>query len=90
MDASDARLHPRGTGVELLRSYVLIQLAEATCADMRRRLKVCATPHRRGAFYARSKNCSRLSHPVTNHLRQHPKGTRLPARLKGRELSTSR
>ncbi|MEU1183907.1 CGNR zinc finger domain-containing protein [Streptomyces sp. NPDC005820] len=65
VDAEGARLEPRGTGAELLRSYVLIQLAAATYADTLRRLKVCANPRCRGAFYDRSKNCSRLWHDVT-------------------------
>lgn len=61
-----AQLHPRGKGVEGIRSYVLIQLAAATYADTMRRLKVCANPRCRGAFYDRSKNCSRLWHDVTS------------------------
>jgi predicted RNA-binding Zn ribbon-like protein len=65
LDAGGARLHPRGNGVELLRSYVLVQLAATTYADTMRRLKVCANPRCRGAFYDRSKNCSRLWHDVT-------------------------
>jgi hypothetical protein len=35
----DARLHPRSTGFEPLRSYVVIRLAAATYADPMRRLK---------------------------------------------------
>jgi len=66
-DAGGARLHPRSTGFELLRSYVLIRLAAATCADPMRRLKRCASPRCRGAFYDRSKNGSHLWHDVTTY-----------------------
>lgn len=89
VDPSGARLLPRGTGVELLRSYILIQLAAATYADTMRRLKVCANPRCRGAFYDRSKNCSRLWHDVTTcGNTQNVRAYR--ARLKERELSTPR
>lgn len=89
LDAGGARLHPRGKGVELLRSYVLIQLAAATYADTMRRLKVCANPHCRGAFYDRSKNCSRLWHNVTTcGNTQNVRAYR--ARLKERGLSSPR
>jgi predicted RNA-binding Zn ribbon-like protein len=86
LDAGGARLHPRGNGVELLRSYVLVQLAATTYADTMRRLKVCANPRCRGAFYDRSKNCSRLWHDVTTcGNTQNVRAYR--ARLKERGLS---
>jgi len=89
LDAGGARLHPRGKGVELLRSYVLIQLAAATYADTMRRLKVCANPRCRGAFYDRSKNCSRVWHNVTTcGNTQNVRAYR--TRLKERGLSSSR
>lgn len=89
LDAEGARLHPRGKGVELLRSYVLIQLAAATYADTMRRLKVCANPRCRGAFYDRSKNCSRVWHNVTTcGNTQNVRAYR--TRLKERGLSSSR
>ncbi|MFJ9543817.1 CGNR zinc finger domain-containing protein [Streptomyces sp. NPDC101225] len=64
LDSDGARLRPRGKGVELVRSYALIQLTAASYADTMRRLKVCANPRCRGAFYDRSKNCSRIWHDV--------------------------
>ncbi|MFF4724169.1 CGNR zinc finger domain-containing protein [Streptomyces mirabilis] len=89
LDAGGARLHARGKGVELLRSYVMIQLAAATYADTMRRLKVCANPRCRGAFYDRSKNCSRLWHDVTTcGNTQNVRAYR--ARLKERGLSSAR
>ncbi|MEW2402555.1 CGNR zinc finger domain-containing protein [Streptomyces sp. NPDC046862] len=82
-----AQLHPRGKGVEGIRSYVLVQLAAATYADTMRRLKVCANPRCRGAFYDRSKNCSRLWHDVTTcGNTQNVRAYR--ARLKERGLSS--
>jgi predicted RNA-binding Zn ribbon-like protein len=89
LDAGGARLQARGKGVELLRSYVMIQLAAATYADTMRRLKVCANPRCRGAFYDRSKNCSRLWHDVTTcGNTQNVRAYR--ARLKERGLSSAR
>ena len=89
LDAGGARLQPRGKGVELLRSYVLIQLTAATYADTMRRLKVCANPRCRGAFYDRSKNCSRAWHNVTTcGNAQNVRAYR--TRLKERGLSSSR
>jgi predicted RNA-binding Zn ribbon-like protein len=88
LDATGAHLHPRGNNVELLRSYVLIQLAAATYADTMRRLKVCANPRCRGAFYDRSKNCSRTWHDVTTcGNTQNVRAYR--ARLKERGFSSS-
>jgi CGNR zinc finger/Putative stress-induced transcription regulator len=58
-------LLPRGTGVEALRSYALIQLIGAWYGGTAGRLKVCANPRCQGAFYDRSKNCSRVWHDVT-------------------------
>jgi hypothetical protein len=60
-----AALLPRGTGVEALRSYSLIQLVAASYGGTAVRLKVCANPRCQGAFYDRSKNCSRVWHDVT-------------------------
>lgn len=57
-------LAPGGGGVETLRSYALIQLVAAAYRDTYKRLKVCANPRCRGAFYDRSKNCSRVWHDV--------------------------
>jgi predicted RNA-binding Zn ribbon-like protein len=58
-------LLPRGTGVEALRSYALIQLIAARYGGTAGRLKVCANPRCQGVFYDRSKNCSRVWHDVT-------------------------
>lgn len=87
LGAEGVQLHPRGNGVESVRSYVLIQLAAATYADTMRRLKVCANPRCRGAFYDRSKNCSRQWHDVTTcGNNQNVRAYR--ARLKERGLSS--
>jgi hypothetical protein len=59
------RLRPRGKGAELLRSSTLMQLAIASYAGTMRRLKVCENSRCRGAFYDRSKNCSRIWHDVS-------------------------
>ena len=63
--SAGAALLPRGTGVEALRSYSLIQLVAASYGGTAARLKVCANPRCQGAFYDRSKNCSRVWHDVT-------------------------
>lgn len=65
LGAGGARLRPCGDDVEALRSYTLIQLVAASYGGTLRRLKVCANPRCRGAFYDRSKNCSRVWHDVT-------------------------
>ncbi|MFF3559275.1 CGNR zinc finger domain-containing protein [Streptomyces sp. NPDC002574] len=65
LGAGGARLSPHGDAVEAVRSYVLIQLVAASYGGTLRRLKVCANPRCRGAFYDRSKNCSRVWHDVS-------------------------
>jgi predicted RNA-binding Zn ribbon-like protein len=65
LGAGGVQLRPRGKGVELLRSCTLMQLAAASYTGTMRRLKVCENPLCRGAFYDRSKNCSRVWHDVS-------------------------
>ncbi|MBB2903371.1 putative RNA-binding Zn ribbon-like protein [Kineococcus radiotolerans] len=55
---------PMGRGVELLRSYLLIQLAEAVGRGVAHRLKICPNEHCRTAFFDESKNSSRVWHDV--------------------------
>ncbi|MDX3072568.1 CGNR zinc finger domain-containing protein [Streptomyces sp. NPDC088354] len=88
LGAEGARLRPHGDGVEAVRSYVLIQLVAASYGGTLRRLKVCANPRCRGAFYDRSKNCSRVWHNVsTCGNSQNVRAYR--ARLKERGLSSA-
>lgn len=65
LDATGVRIRPRGRGVDQIRSYALIRLAAANEQGTGRRLKICANDRCRGAFYDRSKNCSRVWHDVT-------------------------
>ncbi|MFD3451972.1 CGNR zinc finger domain-containing protein [Streptomyces sp. NPDC058691] len=88
LGAGGARLRPQGAGVEAVRSYTLIQLVAASYGGTLRRLKVCANPRCRGAFYDRSKNCSRVWHDVsTCGNTQNVRAYR--ARLKERGLSSA-
>ncbi|MEU6341696.1 CGNR zinc finger domain-containing protein [Streptomyces sp. NPDC046977] len=83
-----ARLSAQGDDVEALRSYALVQLVAASYGGTLRRLKVCANPRCRGAFYDRSKNCSRVWHDVTTcGNTQNVRAYR--ARLKERGLSSA-
>lgn len=88
VSAQGAQLRPRGDEAGLVCSYTLIQLAAASYAGTLRRLKVCANPRCRGAFYDRSKNSSRLWHDVsTCGNTQNVRAYR--ARLKARGLTRS-
>jgi predicted RNA-binding Zn ribbon-like protein len=55
-------IEPRGTGVRLLSSLVLIEILAAQRADTWRRLKMCRNPRCQVAFYDRSKNNSGVWH----------------------------
>ncbi len=70
------RVEAQGQGADLVRSYVLVQLAVAEFEGRRDRLKVCANEDCRTAFFDQSKNVSRTWHDVktcgnTANLRSH-------------------
>ncbi|MGW9032386.1 CGNR zinc finger domain-containing protein [Streptomyces sp. NPDC055722] len=62
--AAGPAIAPGQGGVEALRTYALVQLLAASYRDTFKRVKVCANPRCQGAFYDRSKNCSRVWHDV--------------------------
>ncbi|MDR6972894.1 CGNR zinc finger domain-containing protein [Leifsonia shinshuensis] len=64
LESGEVRLHATGGGLDLLRSYLLVQLVKASYRDTLRRLKICAAPDCDIAFFDRSKNCSKLWHDV--------------------------
>ncbi|MEW1819236.1 CGNR zinc finger domain-containing protein [Arthrobacter sp. NPDC080031] len=64
IEAGQIRLHATGGGLDLIRSYLLVQLVKASYRGTLRRLKICANPECAIAFFDRSKNCSRLWHDV--------------------------
>lgn len=88
LGSDGARLHATGQGVAFLRSYVLVQLAVGSIDDRIRRLKLCANPVCRGAFYDRSKNSSRVWHDAATcgnevNVRAHRKRKRAAETILG-------
>nr|WP_246314211.1 CGNR zinc finger domain-containing protein [Kineococcus aurantiacus] len=74
-------LEPQGSGAELVRSCLLVQLLLAAAGGTARRLKVCADDGCPTAFFDRSRNCSRIWHDVTScgnvaNVRAHQKRAR--------------
>lgn len=66
VESGQVRLHATGGGLDLLRSYLLVQLVKGSYEGTLRRLKLCANPECDIAFFDRSKNCSRLWHEVSS------------------------
>ena len=64
LESGEVRLHATGGGMDLLRSYLLIQFVKGSYRGTLRRLKICAAPDCDIAFYDRSKNCSKQWHDV--------------------------
>lgn len=58
------RVEAQGQGADLIRSYVLVQLAAAEFEGLRDRLKVCGNEECQTAFFDQSKNSSRTWHDV--------------------------
>ncbi|GAA0292048.1 CGNR zinc finger domain-containing protein [Kineococcus aurantiacus] len=58
------QVRAQGQGADLIRSYVLLQLAVAEVQGQRGRLKVCANEACQSAFFDLSKNSSRIWHDV--------------------------
>jgi hypothetical protein len=78
LESSEVRVHATGGGMDLLRSYGLIQFVKGSYRGTLGRLKICAAPDCDIAFYDRVQE---LQQAVARrrHVRQRPQRPRVPA-----------